>query len=218
MTPFLLLCVPSLLSTQPAGTRVWDLAHSHGLSWRKLWPALSSCRAWRFLPNCTLSWCQGPDIILTHVLGLWHRLRFQGNMYELRRQLASWIWGRGKTTVAEQHLPKKTANDTECLRSAISWAESGTHCLSSGCPGTFLTDILLPQWGFYCFFVVGSKLHGHFKDESRIPLRKRGVVRSRGWGPLGRAGVHWEGGQRENPTVWSKWETGIWERGASWIR
>ena len=120
------------------------------------------------------------------------------NIYELRRQLASWIWGRGKTTV-EELLPKKTANDTECLRSAISWAESGPHCLSSGCPGTFLTEVLLPQWGFYCFFVVGRKLCGHFKDESRIPLRKRGVVRSQGWGPLGRAGVHWEGGKERTP-------------------
>ena len=124
MTPFLLLHVPSLLSTQPAGTRAWDLAHSYGLIWRKHRPALSSCWAWRFLPNCTLSWCQGPDIILTHVLGLWHRLRFQGNMYELRRQLTSWTWGRGKT-IAEQHLPKKADNDRvsqKCHQLGRVWA------------------------------------------------------------------------------------------------
>lgn len=170
MTPFLLLRVPSLLCSQPAGTRAWDLAHSHGLIWRKCWPALSSCWAWRFLPNCTLSWCQGPDIILTHVLGLWHRLRFQGNMYKLRRQHASWIWGRGETTIAEKHLPKKTANDTEGYQLDRVWAPLPLL----GMPSTVLTDVLLPQWGFHCFFVVGRKLHGHFKDESRIPLRKRG--------------------------------------------
>ena len=70
MTPFLLLHVLPLLSTQPAGTWAWDLAHPHGLIRRKCWPELSSCCAWRFLPSYTLNWCQGPDVILTHVLGL----------------------------------------------------------------------------------------------------------------------------------------------------
>lgn len=210
MTPFLLLRVPSLLCSQPAGTRAWDLAHSHGLIWRKRWPALSSCWAWRFLPNCTLSWCQGPDIILTHVLGLWHRLKFQGNMYKLRRQHASWIWGRGETTIAEKHLPKKTANDTEGLRSVISWTESGPHCLSSGCPALSSQMCCSRSEGF----IVSLWLAGNYLviSKMRAGFLSEREVRSQGWGPLGRAGMHWEGGQRENPTVWSKWERNLGKR------
>jgi hypothetical protein len=59
-----------------------------------------------------------------------------------------------------------------------------------------------------------EKEYGSFKDESRIPLRKRAIVRASGWSPLSTAGTLWKGGQREDWRVWSnnRKEVESWER------
>lgn len=143
------------------------------------------------LISCTLSWCQGPDIILTHVLRLWQRLRLQGTIW-VQKAIGFLDLRYRKDNCRTNCLLKKTANDTasqKCRQTQGSWAESQPPCLSPGCPGAFLADVSRLQRGLFCFYIVSRKLRDHFKDQSRISLRKRGVVRSRGWGPLGKAGA-----------------------------